>query len=95
MAKPLCKYCGKTMIIENIDYYHASYECDCDDYKKQKELEQEIVKTETHLFKIRQELKNHIANSAYERLIQEYEDKITEVKNKYNGKTYVGFLEKS
>ena len=83
MARLLCKYCGKTMAIEKIDYYHASYKCDCDDHKKQKELEQEIAKTETYLLKKRQELKDHIANSTYEqRFIQEYENKITEIKNK-------------
>lgn len=83
MQNPLCKYCGNPMSIQDIDYYGISYECHCDGYIKEQELEEEISAIEDNLRKKKAELECHRANSLYRCSIRELEQKIKEIESQY------------
>ena len=48
---PLCRYCGKSMEIADVDYYGATYKCACEGYKKDVALQIEIKKLTNQLNK--------------------------------------------
>ena len=80
---PLCKYCGKPMSIDRIEYTDVWYSCSCDGYLKEKELEKELKKIKSNLSEKEKELQSHKDNSLYECLIRDLKQKIEEIEYKY------------
>lgn len=83
MKNPLCKYCGKEMQIDWIEYTDISYMCRCDGYIKERDLESEVGKLESDLCHKKAELENHKSNSLYARSIRELKTKLREIKSLY------------
>ena len=79
MSNPLCKYCGKPMDVARIEYADTWYECKCDGYLREQDLQAEISKMEYSLAKKRDELQQHQSNSLYEKSIRELKEKIRKI----------------
>ena len=86
MNNPLCKYCGKPMMIDIIDHYDTWYICKCDGYLKEEKLKNEIIKIECDLKNKKIELENHKKNNLYNCSIRELENKIKKIKQQYDNK---------
>lgn len=84
MSNPLCRYCGKPMEIDNVDYYGTTYECSCDDYKKDIALQKEISEIDRKLLMKKIELDNHRNQSIYKKRIKEVEQILNDINKNFN-----------
>jgi hypothetical protein len=71
------------MKIDGGNQYDTWYKCVCDGYLKEQEIIGEIREIKYNLSKKNDELVKHKANSLYNRLICELENKIIEIDNQY------------
>lgn len=83
LKNPKCKYCNEVMEIENTDYYGTSYKCNCENYRKEQKIKDEIYALKQTLGKKERELENLINNSMYERTLREYESRIKAFKDQF------------
>ena len=83
MSKPLCRYCGKEMYVEKVEYTDVWYACKCEGDLKEAQLEEEIAALKSELKAKERELSIHKSNSLYEHSIRELENKIKELKRQY------------
>lgn len=83
MREVLCRYCGKPMLIDSIEYTDVWYTCVCKGYQKEKQLKQELRDLECKVYNKRMELAGHQAASLYETTLRELNKKISEIKRTY------------
>ena len=83
MREPLCRYCGKPMLIDGIEYTDIWYTCVCAGYQKEKRLKQELRDLECKVYNKKGELAGHKAASLYETTLRELNKKIEETKRAY------------
>lgn len=83
MREPLCRYCGKPMLIDSIEYTDIWYTCSCEGYEKEKRLKQELRELECKVYNKKSELAGHQAASLYETTLRELKKKISEIERAY------------
>ena len=80
---PLCRYCSQPSEIDSTEYDRTYYKCNCEGYKREQQLTNEIRDLEYRLNKKREELSTHKSSSKYNKIIGELEKQFREIKYQY------------